>query len=221
VFAQKLESNSKVSTNAKENLDKRIGALENLERDEIKNESVVKSLEEKNKIITKSQKLLNTISNELRSNSLGAIEGIVTSAIKEVFQDKDIKFCMEMNSETSKPALKTFVKEGEHEFDLLEGRGLGMSDLVSTALRVCIKSIYKPKIGFPIILDEHFKFLHGENKDGSYPKAAFKFLKKITSGLDEQLIFITGVESKDFVQVADKIFHIEREDGKQVIREIE
>lgn len=216
-YVKKTESIFDTVENLKDNLNKKKGGLETIEKELNWSQEKLLSFEEQSKIILKAQNLLNGISNELRSNSLEAIEGIVTSAIKEVFTDKDVAFKMEMNLETAKPSLNVFIKEDGYEFSILDSRGLGMADLIATALRVCIKSMYKPKISFPIILDESFKFLHGMNVNGSYPSNAFKFLKKITSGLDEQVIFVTGAESKDFVQVADKLLVIKQEDGVSTI----
>lgn len=220
-YALKLESISNVNESLRDKLNRDRGGIESLNSEIKRNEDSLFSLEEKQKIIIKAQNLLNKISNDLRGSSLVSIEGIVTSAIKEVFTDKDVAFRMEMNLETAKPSLNTFIKEGEREFSILDSRGLGMADLISVALRVCIKSMYKPRITFPIILDESFKFLHGTSAEGSYPTNAFKFLKKITSGLDEQCIFVTGIETKDFVQVADKVFQIKQENGLSTISENE
>jgi len=213
LYFQKQESLYKILEDLKDKYNRKRGSLDNIDSEMNKCQEEVFSCEKRIKIIIKAQNLLNQISNELRASSLLAIEGIVSSALKEVFTDKNAEFKMEMNLDTSKPSLETYVKERGNDFDILEGRGLGMADLISVALRVCIKSMYKPKIQFPIILDESFKFLHGEKENGSYPINAFKFLKKITAGLDQQVIFVTGIESKKFVDVADNILQIKQEDG--------
>lgn len=221
LYAKKQESIFNLTEDLKNKLERKKGSLENVEHDLKQSVDSLFTLEEQSKIILKAQNLLNKISNDLRSSSLTAVEGIVSSAIREVFTDKETNFRMEMNPDTAKPALRTFVQEGEKQFSILDSRGLGMADLISVALRICIHSMYKPKITFPIILDEPFKFLHGESVEGSYPTNAFEFLKKITSGLETQVILVTGAESKDFVKVADKIFHIEQENGVSTIKENE
>lgn len=218
-YVARAESINDLSQEYKDKLNRKKGSLENVEHELINNQDKLSFLDEKIKIIIKAQNLLNQISNDLRGSSLTVIEGIVTSAIREVFQNKpDVQFKLEMNTETSKPSLNAFVVENGFNYDPLTARGLGMADVISVALRICIKSMYKPRISFPLVLDEPFKFLHGENTDKSYPAQAFAFLKKVTAGLDEQVIFVTGVESKDFIQVANKVFQIEQEDGVSTIK---
>ena len=87
---------------------------------------------------------------------------IVTRTLNSIFFEKDIKFVVEFVERRNTTECDLYVIENEHRFDLLDGRGHGMADMASMALRVAYISL--DSCDNVVILDEPFRNLDKERQ---------------------------------------------------------
>lgn len=152
---------------------------------------------------------------EQRDRAIKVIEGIVSSALKDVFPEKNLTFKLELKNTKSSTQIDCKLFQDGHEFSLSRGRGGGLRALISIALVIAFRKILKIK--FSLVLDESLGFLNSIN--GEYNRKAFQFIKKICdSGIEEQIILVTGKPIKEANEVADNILTVYQEkatiDGK-------
>lgn len=183
------------------------------------NEDVLKDL--KNNIISydKSKTIINDIILKTRNEAIEFIENVVNCALLDVFQNPNLKLKLQLNTEGTKTSISTFIEEDGQLYDIESGRGGGLRDLVSTAILICCRTLVKPKIQLPLLLDESFKFLHS-TKDNKFKKNAFKFLQNVANKLDIQIILITGEEDKDAIEAADNVIYISKKNGESFLEKV-
>lgn len=199
--------------NSKNKLDIEISLLTDLIK---QNETELKFLEESIINYEKSKTIINDIILKTRNEAIEFIENVVNCALLDVFQNPNLKLKLQLNTEGSKTSISTFIEEDGQLYDIESGRGGGLRDLVSTAILICCRTLVKPRIELPLLLDESFKFLHS-TKDNKFKKNAFKFLQNVANKLDIQIILITGEEDKDAIDSADNIIYITKRKGESFL----
>ena len=185
----------------------------------MQNENELKYLN--NNIINydKSKSIINDIILKTRNEAIEFIENVVNCALFDVFQNPNLKLKLQLNSEGAKTSISTFIEEDGQLYDIESGRGGGLRDLVSTAILICCRTLVKPKIELPLLLDESFRFLHS-TKDNKFKKNAFKFLQNVANKLNIQIILITGEEDKDAIEAADNVIYISKKNGESFLDKI-
>lgn len=178
-----------------------------------------KGLEESNIICEQSKEIINNIILKTRNEAIEFIQNIVNCALEDVFCNNKLKLKLQLNSEGAKTSISTFIEEDGQLYDIESGRGGGLRDLVSTAILICCRTLVKPKIELPLLLDESFKFLHS-TKDNKFKKNAFKFLQNVANKLNIQIILITGEEDKDAIEAADNVIYISKKNGESFLDKI-
>lgn len=184
---------------------------------EIALRSLAISLEENRKALTECQEndtvynqsktVINDILLKTRDEALKFIEDIVTVALQEVFTNKKLKLKFQLKTDGAKTSVQAFIEEDGFLFSLDGPRGGGLKDLISIAILICVRTIVKPPIELPLLLDESFKFLHS-TEQCNYRANGFKFLKTICEKLDSQIIIITGDIVPEALQVADNVLTV-------------
>lgn len=184
---------------------------------EIALRSLTLSLEENRKALTEcqdndivynqSKTVINDILLKTRDEALKFIEDIVTVALQEVFTNKKLKLKFQLKTDGAKTSVQAFIDEDGFLFSLDGPRGGGLKDLISIAILICVRTIVKPPIELPLLLDESFKFLHS-TEQCNYRANGFKFLKTICEKLDSQIIIITGDIVPEALQVADNVLTV-------------
>lgn len=184
---------------------------------EIALRSLALSLEENRKALTEcqdndivynqSKTVINDILLKTRDEALKFIEDIVTVALQEVFTNKKLKLKFQLKTDGAKTSVQAFIEEDGFLFSLDGPRGGGLKDLISIAILICVRTIVKPPIELPLLLDESFKFLHS-TEQCNYRANGFKFLKTICEKLDSQIIIITGDIVPEALQVADNVLTV-------------
>lgn len=182
-------------------------------------ETSKKGLEENNIICEQSKEIINNIILKTRNEAIEFIENVVNCALEDVFCNNKLKLKLQLNSEGAKTSISTFIEEDGQLYDIESGRGGGLRDLVSTAILICCRTLVKPKIELPLLLDESFKFLHS-TKDNKFKKNAFKFLQNVANKLNIQIILITGEEDKDAIEAADNVIYISKKNGESFLEKI-
>ena len=127
------------------------------------------------------------------------IESMVTTALQAVFEE-DYKFIIDFDIKRNKPeaSLKLLIR-GE-EVDPSNSVGGGILDIASFAFRIVLWSIKNPKSNNIIILDEPFRFLHGNIEN------AIKMTKEISNKLNIQFIIVSQIP--EIAEGADKVWGV-------------
>lgn len=190
--------------------------LEVLEQKLSDNEKLLNSTKDKNKLAEISKEVVNKIIMSTRDEAITFIENIVNCALLDVFQNPDLKIKLQLNTEGAKTSISTFIEEKGELYDIESGRGGGLRDLVSTAILICCRSLVRPKIELPLLLDESLKFLHS-TKDNAFKTNAYKFLRDVANKLDMQIILITGEEDKEAINNADNVLFIAKKNNESYL----
>ena len=180
------------------------------------NEKSLSKLQKNNKTAEESKEVINKIILATRNEAIEFIENIVNCALLDVFQNPDLKIKLQLNTEGAKTSISTFIEEKGELYDIESGRGGGLRDLVSTAILICCRSLVRPKIELPLLLDESLKFLHS-TKDNAFKTNAYKFLRDVANKLDMQIILITGEEDKEAINNADNVLFIAKKNNESYL----
>lgn len=181
-----------------------------------KDNTSLQQIKDKNKISESSKEVINKVILSTRDEAISFIENIVNAALLDVFQNPNLKLKLQLNTEGAKTSISTYIEENGEFYDIESGRGGGLRDLVSTAILICCRSLVKPRIQLPLLLDESFKFLHS-TKDNAFKTNAFRFLKEVANKLDEQIILITGEADKDAINNADNVIFIAKKSNESYL----
>jgi hypothetical protein len=180
------------------------------------NEKSLSKLQKNNKTAEESKEVINKIILATRNEAIEFIENIVNYALLDVFQNPDLKIKLQLNTEGAKTSISTFIEEKGELYDIESGRGGGLRDLVSTAILICCRSLVRPKIELPLLLDESLKFLHS-TKDNAFKTNAYKFLRDVANKLNMQIILITGEEDKEAINNADNVLFIAKKNNESYL----
>ena len=139
------------------------------------------------------------------------IEEMVTTALHSVFEE-DYQFVINFDIKRNRPEAKISLKIRGEEADPKDSVGGGVLDIASFALRVVLYSIQNPKSDNVLILDESFKFLHGNIENVS------KMLKELSKKLNIQFIIVSQIE--ELSENADKVFLVTHNGKYSIVKEI-
>lgn len=132
------------------------------------------------------------------------IESMITTALQSVF-DEDYRFVIDFDIKRNKPeAIIKLMIRGE-EVDPSNSVGGGVLDVVSFALRIVLWSIQNPQSANVIVLDEPYKWLHGNIE------SAIKMTKEISNKLGIQFIIVSQIP--EIADGADKVWEV-KHNGK-------
>jgi len=157
--------------------------------------------------------LLQRTSDYAREQSRVRIESLVTNCLQYIF-DSNMEFKIEISEARGRPEADFYVVSqvnGEaSRMKPQEARGGGVVDIISLALRLAMLQCSSVDINGPIILDEPAKHVSDE-----YIVQVAEFLKQVSLMFDRQVIMVT--HNRHLVEIADKAFKIEQNDGKSSI----
>lgn len=132
------------------------------------------------------------------------LSAIVTTALRAVFQEKDISFRVTFDSKRGKTECTLEVGEGDLFNNPLDAHGGGVVDVVSLALRASFWSIDQTR---PVlILDEPMKFLSPDLR----PLAA-DMIRMISARLGLQIVMVSHLQ--EFIDGADRVFVVQNWNG--------
>lgn len=197
--------------NKKKIIDELIFSIKALESISESNQQDLAKCEENTILFDKAKKIINDIVLTTRDEAINFIEEVVTAGLQEVFTDKNLKLKLQLKTEGSKTAVEMFIEDEGELYTLERSRGGGLRDIVSIAILICIRSISRPKIELPLLLDESLKFLNSV-EENDYTANAFRFIKTICDKLDTQIIFITGKKNKEAIKNADNVIYVTQKD---------
>lgn len=138
-------------------------------------------------IFNKAVALLTVVQKATRDTIKEKFEGLVSWALRYVF-NQDYKFVLDFDTRGNLQTLDFLVKPPncEEPLDLLEGQGMGISNVVSLLLRIILMELSKIE-GF-LILDETFSNVNGEENINRLNN----FVEEISERFKRQVIHITN-----------------------------
>lgn len=138
------------------------------------------------------------------------ISGLVTLALRAVFEDDAYEFKVEFVQRRGKTECDlSFVRDKE-QIDPLAASGGGVVDVAAFALRAASWSMECPRSRPVLILDEPFRYLSTD----LLPKASL-MLREISQRLGLQLIMVT--HSEELTEDANKVFRVMKRKGISVV----
>ena len=153
--------------------------------------------------------LLGKVSDLARSRVKAHVEATVTAALQAVL-GRPMRFEVRLRDLGGQPAADWLVvsedAEGEIVTDPEDGRGGGVLDIVSLALRMAVLELTRPRIDGPLIIDEG-----GKHVSRQYLPALAEFLKEYAARTGRQVLFVT--HAPELAAAAHKAYRFRLEDG--------
>lgn len=186
------------------------GALELLKKQQIEKEEKLSLARKDVETWQQVQILFTKVSGFAREQLKTRIEETVTAALQAVFCDDRIRFNIEIRTLNDKPAADWTVISSYGDTPVAanpeDGRGGGIADVVSLALRLALLELARPKPQGPVILDEPGKMISRE-----YLPNVAEFLKQYLQKTGRQGIMITHHEA--LADVADVSYRVSQANG--------
>ncbi len=151
------------------------------------------------------QALFTRVSDYARVQLKQRVEETVTAALQAVFATDAIRFEISMHEVGGKPTADWSVVSRYADMEIAQqpedGRGGGVVDVVSLALRLALMELSRPKPGGPLLLDEVGKHVSSE-----YAPNMAEFVKQYARKTGRQVLLITHQSA--LAEVADKAFRV-------------
>jgi len=136
------------------------------------------------------------------------ISELTSLALAQVFSDPyELRVTFE-NKRGRTEAVLSFVESNGNEVEPMEASGGGAWDVASLALRLSLWSLQKPRSRATMVLDEPFKFLHGEDPQ----RRVGQMISELSKRLKVQFIIVTQEEWG--TEFADRVFRVTRKSKK-------
>lgn len=169
--------------------------------------------EKKLKLIEEAQIFLQKVAQSTQEKLKFQIEDIVNLALESVFPDE---YLFQMNFEVSRGKTEAELvfqdKRTGQTINPMEASGGGVIDITTFALRIAAFALESGTDNL-IILDEPFKFVSRDLQE-----RAGEILKTLSEKMKLQVIMVTHIP--EFIDVADKVFEVKKND-KGISRIIE
>lgn len=136
------------------------------------------------------------------------ISELASLALAQVFADPYELIVRFENKRGRTEAVLLFADGGGNEVDPMEASGGGVWDVASLALRLSLWSLQNPRSRATMVLDEPFKFLHGEGPQ----RRVCRMVQELAKRLKVQFIIVTQEEWG--TEYADRVFRVSRASKK-------
>lgn len=137
------------------------------------------------------QRLVQEVAERIQSEAHQKIASVVTHCLKSVFGPEGYEFRINFVKARGKTeAHLQFVRGGVVIEDPLNEAGGGVIDIAAFALRIACLSLGVPRRRKLLVLDEPFRFVHGE----ANRERAASLLETLAADLGVQIILATGLE---------------------------
>lgn len=135
------------------------------------------------------QKIIQLAAQQIQQAAHSQICSVVSRCLSAIFDDP-YEFRIEFERKRGKTEARlVFIKDGE-EYEPLDASGGGVVDVAAFALRVACLVFSSHNYRRTIILDEPFRFVHGD----LYRERVRTMLEKLAEDLGVQFIMVTGME---------------------------
>ena len=155
--------------------------------------------------IEEAQTIIKVISQKTQQELSYRLSEIVSLAMSAIF-DEPYKLQTDFIIRKNKTECKLSFERNGDLFDPLLSSGGGAIDIASTALRITLWKLMSPKTRNTLLLDEPMRFISKE-----YRSKATLMLQELSKKLNLQIIMVTHAD--EFIEGADKVFHIAVKNG--------
>lgn len=162
--------------------------------------------EKKLKLIEEAQAFLQKVAQNTQEKLKFQIEDVVNLALESVFPN-EYEFKIEFNVSRGKTDAELVFQDKRtgQTIDPMEASGGGVIDLTAFALRLSAFALESGTDNV-IILDEPFKFISRDLQE-----RAGEILKTLSEKMKLQIIMVTHIP--EFIDVADKVFEVKKNDN--------
>jgi len=175
-----------------------------------RNKEIVERTKKDVQDYTTARSVLTTVAMKTRENFKSRVEGLVTMAIRSVF-DRPFRFVLKFEESRNKAVAVPVVMEGENEYIPKDDLGGGIIDLISFAFRVVLWTMTNPRSRSVFILDEPMKWVG----KGELLEKAGQMLRRISHKLNVQLIIVT--HEPELAEIADRSFLVTHKNGLSTV----
>jgi len=135
------------------------------------------------------------------------IADITSLALESVFPGDPYQLVVDFVQRRNKTECDLLFERNNNRIKPEDASGGGAMDVTAVSLRVSSWSMQRPRTAPIIMLDEPFKFLHGED----YQRRASIVIKELSKRLGLQFVIIT--QEFSLSSYADKVFEVEIHKG--------
>lgn len=180
--------NPDIST-IREAVDRRLADLR-VARTQCKEESRALELaRERVQVLQEAQQLAQAVAQQVQEQAHFKIANVVTRALQAVFDDPYVFHIVFERKRGRTEARLVFERDGQ-EIDPMDAAGGGVVDVASFALRLSCLLLSRPPVRKLLVLDEHFKFVHGK-QERVRTKA---FVEQVAKETGVQILLVTQVQ---------------------------
>lgn len=175
----------------------------------------ITQLEKDTDVFLKASTLLQTVSEKTRAHSIQRIETIISQALQEVLNNKNLFFriLFENKRNTTTVEFKVWDEELNKEISIIHSEAGGLKNVIGALLRLIVIDLYHPKIEGPVVLDEI-----GVHISKDYQARFGKFLQQYSELTGRQIILVSH---QDLVQeYADKKIRITRSNTESKVTDV-
>lgn len=157
------------------------------------------------------QELLSKVSEVNWIRSKGALESLVSKALRAVFPDRNYEFRIDQSTKRDVSSLTLIVVENDVEIDIWAEGGRGVSCVIGFAIQVAYLVLLRPAMARVLFMDEPFAAVQK-----NYIPALSHFVRQVSKDLEICIVIIT--HNDEMAEHADQVLHFEKlEDGCQVM----
>lgn len=172
----------------------------------------LKNLNSSLEAIEQAQIIIQDVALQLQNSIKYHIEDIVNLALNYVFPN-EYEFVLDFFIRRNQTECEFWLKKGDVLFNPLLSNGGGVVDILSFALRIALWSLKVGEKNNTIILDEPFRFVSSDLQ-----AAAGEILQELSEKLDLQFIIVT--HETQIIEIADKLYKVEKNKGISSVKEL-
>jgi DNA repair exonuclease SbcCD ATPase subunit len=174
------------------------------------NTNSISNLQQEITLLNSSKQFLISYSEFSKEKVKEKLENLANTALRAVFTDKSIVFRIISDRQKRGLYYDLMVETDGEIMPLFDGKGGGVMDIISIAMRISFLKLFQHKLRQSIILDEPFK-----NLDSDRVTLAIEWLKTVSRELEIQFIIVTHIPS--LIDSADKAFKMNIINGKSEV----
>jgi DNA repair exonuclease SbcCD ATPase subunit len=174
------------------------------------NTNSISNLQQEITLLNSSKQFLISYSEFSKEKVKEKLENLANTALRAVFTDKSIVFRIISDRQKRGLYYDLMVETDGEIMPLFDGKGGGVMDIISIAMRISFLKLFQHKLRQSIILDEPFK-----NLDSDRVTLAIEWLKTVSRELEIQFIIVTHIPS--LIDSADKAFKMNINNGKSEV----
>lgn len=184
------------------------GARDSLLRQQTEYALAKEATEAKALRLEKAQLIIQAAAKATQEQLSYRISELTSLALAQVFTDP-YELVVRFENKRGRTEAALLFRDGVgNEVDPMEASGGGVWDVASLALRLSLWSLQRPRSRSTMVLDEPFKFLHGEGPQ----RRVCRMVGELAKRLKVQFIIVTQEEWG--TEYADRVFRITRASKK-------